>query len=108
MIVCNNAQVRVEPLKVRISDFNKKEHRTRTFNIKSVQLDDKRSIVTIGNFDGEKQANDYITSMLMNEYVFGGIDQQNYSVLPISNKNYPMFYQAKDLDEYKKFVNKKK
>ena len=108
MIVCDTKTVRVEPLKVRISDFNKKEHRTRTFNIKSVILDDDRTLVTIGNFDGEKQAADYITSMFLTDYVFGGIDTSKYTIKPISSKNYPVFYQSKDLDEYIQFIESNK
>ena len=108
MLVCDNRAVRVDPLKVRISDFNKKEHRTQTFNIKSVQLDDDRTLVTIGNFGSEKQAADYITSMFVNDYVFGGLDATKYSVNPISSKNYPVFYQSKDLDEYIQFIESNK
>ena len=108
MILCTTPQVRIDPLMVRISDFNKKEHRTRTFNVKSVVVDDKQTIVTIGNFDGEKQAEDYITSLFLSDYVFGGIEKSNYSVLPISVKNYPVFYQAKDLDEYMQFLKSNK
>ena len=104
MIVCDSKSVRVDPLMVRISDFNKREQRTRTFNVKNVVLDEARSIITIGNFESEKKANDYITSMSMNDYVFGGIDKAKYNIIPISIKNYPVFYQAKDLEEYNSFI----
>ena len=103
MIVCDTKSVRIDPLMVRISDFNKKEHRTRTFNMKSVVLDEARTIITIGSFDGQQKAADYITSMQLSDYVFGGIDKSKYKVLPISIKNYPLFYQSKDVDEYNKF-----
>ena len=108
MIVCNSVQMRIEPLKVRISDFNKKEHRTRNFNINNVVLDDAHVLVTIGNFDNEKQAADYITSMFLNDYVFGGIDKSSYTITPISIKNYPIYYQAKDLNEYINFIESNK
>ena len=108
MIVCNSVMMRVEPLKVRISDFNKKEHRTRSFNINSVVLDDSHTIVTIGNFDNEKQAADYITSMFLTDYVFGGIDKAHYTITPISAKNYPVYYQSKDLNEYIQFYESNK
>ena len=104
MIVCNTQLVRVDPLKVRISDFNKREHRTQSFNIRSVILDDNRTLVTIGNFDSQQQADDYITSMFLTDYVFGGIDEANYKIKSISGKNYPVFYQSKDLDEYIQFI----
>lgn len=107
MIVCDSKLVRVDPLMVRLSDFNKKEHRLRTFNVKSVVLDDQRSIVTIGSFDNEEIANDYITSIFLNDYVFGGLNPTTYSIQPISIKNYPVFYQSKDLDEYIQFIQTK-
>lgn len=107
MIVCSK-QVRVEPLKVRLSDFNKKEHGLRTFNVKSVILDDQNTIVTVGNFDGEQQARDYIASMFLTDYVFGGIAAETYTILPISSKNYPVFYQAKNVEEYKTFLDNNK
>lgn len=105
MIVCNTRNVRVEPLKVRLSDFNKKEHRTRNFNIKSVILDDDRTLVTIGNFENAQLAEDYITSLSLTDYVFGGMDKATYQLHPISIKNYPVFYQSKDLDEYLQFIS---
>ena len=105
MVVCKTKTVRVEPLKVRLSDFNKKEYRIRSFNIKSVILDDERSLVTIGNFENEQLAKDYITSLFLTDYVFGGLSKLDYTVLPISSKNYPVFYQAKDLDEYVQFMD---
>lgn len=105
MIVCDSKLVRVDPLKVRISDFNKRDHHTETFYVKSVILDEQRTVVTIGNFDGEQKAKDYITSMFLTDYVFGGIDSKNYSIAPISSKNYPVFYQSKDFDEYKTFMD---
>ena len=108
MIVCDSKSVRVDPLMVRISDFNKKEHRTRTFNLKNVVLDDDHSIITIGNFDSESKAADYISTMFIGDYVFGGIDKSKYTAIPISSKNYPVFYQAKDLEEYKTFINESK
>ena len=104
MIVCNTKQVRVDPLQVRISDFNKREYRIRSFNIRSIILDDNNTIVTIGNFDNQSQAEDYITSMFLTDYVFGGIDTQSYTIKPISGINYPIFYQSKDLDEYIQFL----
>jgi tetratricopeptide (TPR) repeat protein len=104
MIVCDTKSVRVDPLMVRISDFNKKEHRTRNFNLKSVVLDDARTLITIGNFDSQAKATDYITSMQISDYVFGGIDKAKYQIVPISSKNYPVFYQAKNIEEYNTFM----
>ena len=103
MIVCDTRSVRIDPLMVRISDFNKKEFRTRTFNVKSVVLDDAHTIVTIGSFENQSKAADYITSLFLTDYVFGGTDKAKYNITPISLKNYPIFYQSKDYEEYNTF-----
>ena len=108
MIVCDSKTVRIDPLLVRISDFNKKEHRTRSFNVKNLVLDEGHNIITIGNFENESKASDYITSMFLGDYVFGGIDKTKYTITPISQKNYPVFYQSKDLGEYTTFINESK
>ena len=108
MIVCDSRAVRVDPLLVRISDFNKREYRMRTFNVKNVVLDELRTLITIGSFDNESKADDYITSMFLGDYVFGGIDKSKFTVTSISIKNYPVFYQAKNLEEYIQFINESK
>jgi len=108
MIVCDSKSVRVDPLLVRISDFNKRQHRTRTFNVKNVVLDDDHVVITIGSFENESKADDYITSMFIGDYVFGGIDTSKYTITSISIKNYPIFYQAKDMEEYTRFINESK
>ena len=108
LIVCDTKKVRVEPLKVRISDFNKKEHRTQTFNINSTILDDNHTMVTIGNFESMEKAEEYIASIFLTDYVFGGLDNADYQIQPISGKNYPVFYQSKDLNEYLEFIESNK
>ena len=104
MIVCDSRAVRIDPLLVRLSDYNKKEHRTRSFNVKNVILDDDRTLITIGNFESEAKAALYLSAMTGSDYVFGGIDKTKYSVVAISSKNYPVFYQSKDLEEYNTFI----
>ena len=104
MIVFNPKKVRVEPLKVRISDFNKREHRVKDLEVKNLVLDDKNMIVTLSIFNNETEANDYITSMFPTDYVFGGIDRNDFSVLPISVANYAIFFKEKKLVDYVAFL----
>ena len=104
MVVCDSRAVRIDPLLVRLSDYNKKEHRTRSFSVKNVILDEARTLITIGNFDNEAKASLYISMLTTSDYVFGGIDKAKYAVVAISSKNYPVFYQSKDLEEYNTFI----
>ncbi|MBR4391064.1 MAG: tetratricopeptide repeat protein [Bacteroidales bacterium] len=104
MIVFDSKQVRVEPLKVRISDFNKKEHRLKNFDVRNLVLDDQHMLLTLGVFETETEAADYVTSMFLSDYIFGGIDKNYYSVMPISTVNYAAFFKVKDLGEYIAFL----
>lgn len=103
VVVFNPKVIRVDPLKVRISDFNKKDYRFKEFEINSMVFNEQM-LVSISPFGNEKEAKDYITSMFLTDYIFGGMAKESYSVLPVSVKNYPVFFKEKKLDEYKAFL----
>ncbi len=107
MIVCHSKNVRVNPLKIRIGDFNKENFRMLQLQVKNVMLNKQESIVTIEEFENASKAADYKTAMFLNDYIFGGIKEENYKVLLISKDNYPIFYNNKNVDEYIEFWNLK-
>ena len=104
IIVFNSKKIRVEPLKVRITDFNKKEHRFKDIEMKNLMLGDESMLLSLGSFNNEQEAKDYITSMFITDYIFGGMDKSQYSVLPISVANYSVFLQEKQVEEYNAFL----
>lgn len=106
MIICNSKSVRVNPLKVRLSDFNKENFRMYQLEVKNIMLNKQEAIVTIQEFENKSKANDYKTAMFLNDYLFGGINEEQYKVLLISKSNYPIFYDNKNVDEYIEFWNK--
>ncbi len=108
MVIARTSTVRIDPLKVRISDFNSRNFSTQRLIIRSIMLDNQRSLVTIGNFENLDRAIDYQETILDSDYVFGGIEKDQYQVYPISSVNYPVFYREKDLDQYKAFWEKNK
>ena len=107
MIICNSKSVRVNPLKVRLSDFNKENFRMLQLEVKNVVLNKQESIITIEEFENKAKAEDYKTAMFLNDYLFGGINQEQYKVLLISKTNYPIFFANKNVDEYLEFLNTK-
>ena len=104
VIVFNPKKVRTEPLKVRIADFNKKDYRFKDFQVKNLLFGEDKMLISLSEFENEKEAKDYITSMFLTDYVFGGLDKNEYSVLPVSVDNYGPFYKEKKVDEYKAFL----
>ena len=102
MVICNK-KVRVNPLKVRISDFNKNNFRMDQLTIKNLMLNKEDALLTIEKFENVDKAIDYKTALFLNDYVFGGIDSENYNVIIISVSNYPIFYEEKNIEDYLDF-----
>ena len=103
VLVIANKKVRVNPLKIRISDFNKNNFRMYQLTVKNIMLNKDDALITIEKFENVDQAIDYQTSMFLTDYIFGGIDPEDYKVLIISVPNYPIFYQEKNVEEYLEF-----
>ena len=106
IIVINSTDVEVNPLKVRISDFKQKYFRLVRLNIKSLMLDNQRSVITIGNFEGESAAYDFYTALLNDDYVLSGMAVQEYEIYPITVNNYPILYRDKNVKAYREFFER--
>ena len=108
MIAFNSKVIRTEPLKVRLSDFNKKEHRFKNFEVKNMLLEGNTMLITLRSFENEQEAKDYITSMFITDYLFGGMNKDDYAVLPISVSNLAVLLKEKSVEDYKAFLEGKK
>lgn len=104
IVVFNPKTVKTEPLKVRISDFNKKQYRFSSFDMKNLLFDDTHAVLYLATFENETDAKNYITSMFITDYIFGGMDKETYSVLPISTNNFGVFCKEKKIEDYKAFL----
>ncbi len=104
MVVFNSKTVKTEPLKVRISDFNKKQFRFKEFEMKNLLFDDNQAVIYLGTFDNEQEARDYITAMYLTDYIFGGMDKNTYWVLPVSVGNFGIYCKEKNIEDYKSFI----
>ncbi len=106
MLVVLSDKVKIRPLKVRLSDFNRKYFRLKSLKVKSLMLDNQRVIITVGNFANKNDADNYFMALNNDEYVFSGINSQAVFLFTISMKNYPVFYRHKDQKGYQKFWDK--
>ncbi|PLX12192.1 MAG: hypothetical protein C0598_06455 [Marinilabiliales bacterium] len=106
MFVVNNENVEVNPLKIRISDFNGKYFSLMRLKVKSLLLNKTQTIITVGNFKNVDEAMNFYNAINNDEYVLSGVKEEDFSVYPISTSNYPLFYRDKNLDAYKKFFEK--
>ncbi len=105
MIIVNSENVEVDPLKVRLSDFKKKSFSLLNIRIKSLMLDNKRTLITIGNFENKREADKFYTALSSDDYVVSGLNPKDFDIVTISIGNYPVFYREKDVEGYLLFFN---
>ena len=106
IMVLNNGNAEVEPLKVRMSDFKKKFFDLKVLRIKSLMLDNQRAVITVGNFDNAAEAADFLFALENDEYVLSGMNTADYDIFTISISNYPILYREKNVKGYKSFYEK--
>jgi tetratricopeptide (TPR) repeat protein len=103
IVIVNSQKVEANALKVRMSDFKSKYFRLESLRIKSLMLDNQRTLITIGNFPNKPKSENFYTAVKNDEYVLSGMDAKDYELFMISVGNYPAFYRDKDVKSYKEF-----
>jgi hypothetical protein len=106
MIVMDSKQVRLNPLKVKISDFNQKYYSIERLTVNSMVLDNQHYIITVGNFTNSFKALDYFNLISIDEYVYSDLNSGTYDNFVISTENYGTFFKEKDIEDYRKFFAK--
>ncbi len=103
MLVVKRQAVKLNAMKVKLSDHNKKYFSLKELTINSVLLDENRYMITVGNFADAKEALSYMKATSGDEYVFSDLGSGNYTETVISMKNYPIFYKDKNVNLYMRF-----
>ena len=93
--------------KIAISDFNQKYYSSTTFEpIKSVILNNKITVITVKTMKGVDAAIDYFKSFKLNQDNLKTLNEKNYDYFIISEKNFVLFYQDKNVASYSSFFDK--
>lgn len=106
MIVAESKEIRLNPFKVKLSDYNLKYYSLDGLNINSLVLDNQHYLITIGNFNNSTKAKDYFDAITASDYVFADLKQGSFYNFVISTENYPVFFKEKDIGGYSKFFEK--
>jgi len=106
MIVMDSREVRINPLKVKISDFNLKNYSLEKLTVNSMVLDNQHYIITVGNFNNASKASEYYNFIITDEYVYSDLKAGTFENFLVSTENYGTFFKDKDIEVYRKFFNK--
>lgn len=106
LMVCNQNSVDINALKIKLSDFNQKYHKTTALNISGMILDDQWQIVNVGIFNNKEKSMDYYESIIESTYIFTGLSKDSYQAFVISQPNFQTLFQGKDVKSYVEFFER--
>lgn len=104
IVICNSKKVKIDPLRIRTSDFNNRNYQTLSLSLKALMLNQDQDFILISSFKNLREAKTYCEFFIQSDYVFGGMNKNDYQVYPISETNYPVFFQNKNIEEYQEFL----
>ncbi len=103
LMIVKSGEVNINATKVKVSDHNNKYSSLETYRVNSVLLNSSSELITVGTFENEEKALDYLMEIENSTYVFSDISSENYEHFIISTKNYPVFYKDKNIQMYRTF-----
>lgn len=102
-LLVNDANININALKVRISDFNMKYYSIENISVTNILLNSSTHFIMVGNFSTIDEAMKYYNAIMSNEYVFASINKDRFSGFILAQENYPIFYKDKDVNKYLAF-----
>jgi len=107
IIVADSREIRLNPFKVKLSDYNLKYYSIEDLKINSLVLDNEHYLITVGNFNNSAKAKDYYDAITKSEYIYADLKPGTFYNFVISTENYPIFFKEKDIGGYSKFFDEK-
>jgi len=107
-VVVYGESKKLQAIKISISDYNKKFHRTDKLSITTIALnpDEDSHIVLIRSFDNKARAMDYLNSVEQNQMQFinkPGKDPISYDLFAATQKNYREIVKQRNVNAYREF-----
>ncbi len=88
----------------KLSVFHEQEYPEKSLSISNIHFEEGKQLITVTNFANKKLAMDYFRLMMSSETLTGD-ELRRLEAFVISVENYPMFYQDKQVEEYRRFFD---
>ena len=106
ILVVENKKVNVNQLKYNIVNFNFENFSLSDFTVSAMFLNSKQQIVRVKGLTNKKDAIQYFKRIKEENLIFNDLQQSEYYQFVISNDNFTIFYDDKDISKYLKFFSK--
>jgi tetratricopeptide (TPR) repeat protein len=86
-----------------LANFNAKHHSIDNLKVQPQLLDPKSQMIVVKQFKNKSDAMNYYDEVTDSETMFDQVEALGYRIFLIDDKNFPLFYQRKNIQEYAEF-----
>lgn len=104
IIVLQTRHVNPNAITSKLNAFHEKEFPDKGLSVSNIHFEDRKQLLTVTNFANKRAGMDYF-QLLMESETFTVDELGRLEAYVISVENYPLFYQEKELDEYRRFFD---
>lgn len=87
-------------------DLNKAKHSLDNYKVTPQLLDTKTQMIVVKQMKNRTAAMVYYNEVADSETLFESVEDLGYTIFVIDDKNFPLFYQRKDVSEYADFFSR--
>ncbi len=88
----------------KLSSFHEQSFPDKGLSVSNIHFEEGKQLITVTNFANKEAGMSYFRSLMESE-TFSGNEMSRIEAFVISVENYPLFYQEKQLDEYRRFFD---
>ena len=92
--------------KIDISNFNTKYYSDKIYDVSNIFIDALNQLIIVKKLKSYNEAIDYYKSFVLNNDNLVNLNQKKYQYFLISQENFVLFYQNKDIKGYQSFFEK--
>ena len=97
----------VKAISTRVSDYLIRYHKLDQLSSVARLLNDDYDMITVSTFPDCNKAMEFYDNAVINNYIYSGLNPDDYYHFVISQENYPVFYKSKNIEAYLIFFNDK-
>ena len=97
----------VKAISTRVSDYLIRYHKLDQLSSVARLLNDDYEMITVSTFPDCNKAMEFYDNAVINNYIYSGLNPDDYYHFVISQENYPVFYKSKNIEAYLIFFNDK-
>ena len=103
IVIVQTQGINLNQVRNDVTDYNENYHKFEKLNVQNTFLDGKTQVMMVVGLENAEKAEKYMKGILRNQKIMGYLPAEVTKKLVISENNFKILYELKDVDEYMQF-----